>query len=174
MEPWAAALMGVMSGSIPWYTMMILHRRYAFFQRVDDTLAVFHTHAVAGALGGILSGILAKPKLLTLLYKDDEYYPGPGLLYSLLEGRASKGFAQLGSQLVGVAFITIWNVLFTSLICILISRIVNLRMAEEDLEIGDDAAHGEEAYALWGDGERLPLRLLIPPRIPTICRRHLF
>ncbi|KAK2355473.1 ammonium transporter [Trifolium repens] len=33
--------------------------------------------------------------------------------------------------------------------------------AEEDLEVGDDAAHGEEAYVLWGDGESmiLPLRL---------------
>lgn len=42
----------------------------------------------------------------------------------------------------------------TSLICILISRIVSLRMNEDDLESGDDAAHGEEAYALWvwGDG----------------------
>ncbi|KAL3566182.1 hypothetical protein D5086_031597 [Populus alba] len=28
------------------------------------------------------------------------------------------------------------------------------RMSNEDLEIGDDAAHGEEAYATWGNGER--------------------
>lgn len=34
-----------------------------------------------------------------------------------------------------------------SLICILISK-------KDELESGDDAAHGEElAYALWGDGE---------------------
>lgn len=43
----------------------------------------------------------------------------------------------------------------TSIICIFISRIVNLRMDEDALEIGDDAAHGEEAYALWGDGEKM-------------------
>ena len=59
-EPWAAIIMGIMSGSIPWYTMMVLHRRSAFFQSVDDTLGVFHTHAVARLLGGLLSGILAK------------------------------------------------------------------------------------------------------------------
>ncbi|PNY09188.1 ammonium transporter 3 member 1-like protein [Trifolium pratense] len=40
-------------------------------------------------------------------------------------------------------------------------HIVDLRMKEEDLEVGDDAIHGEEAYVLWGDGESmiLPLRL---------------
>ena len=27
-------------------------------------------------------------------------------------------------------------------------------MAEEELWIWDDAAHGEEVYALWGDGEK--------------------
>jgi len=28
-------------------------------------------------------------------------------------------------------------------------------MSEEDMEIGDEAAHGEEAYAIWGQGEKL-------------------
>lgn len=140
--------MGVFSGIIPWYTMMVLHKRVAFFQKVDDTLAVFHTHAVAGFLGGILSGILAEPNLLAMMYGDD--YLGPGLLYSM----DHKGLRQILNQLAGAAFITVWNVVFTTLICLFISRIVNLRMAEEDLEIGDDAVHGEEAYALWGDGER--------------------
>jgi ammonia channel protein AmtB len=34
--------------------------------RVDDTLAVFHTHAVAGLLGGVLTGLLATPELLEI------------------------------------------------------------------------------------------------------------
>ncbi|PNX63516.1 ammonium transporter 3 member 1-like protein [Trifolium pratense] len=28
-------------------------------------------------------------------------------------------------------------------------------MSEEDMEIGDEAAHGEEAYAIWGQGDKL-------------------
>ena len=28
-------------------------------------------------------------------------------------------------------------------------------MSDEDIEVGDEAAHGEEAYAIWGQGERL-------------------
>ncbi|KAF9682139.1 hypothetical protein SADUNF_Sadunf05G0077100 [Salix dunnii] len=171
-EPWAALLMGIMSGSVPWYTMMVLHRRFAFFQSVDDTLAVFHTHAVAGLLGGILSGIFAKPALLKLMYPDSTYHTG--LIYSFSGGRHADGFKQIGIQLLGAAFISAWNAGVTSLICILISRIVDLRMDEDDLEIGDDAVHGEEAYALWGDGERMPkpLRLHMHPRLPSFCRHR--
>ncbi|CAK7355622.1 unnamed protein product [Dovyalis caffra] len=171
-EPWAAILMGVMSGSVPWYTMMVLHRRSAFFQSVDDTLAVFHTHAVAGLLGGILSGILAKPALLRLMYPHTTYHTG--LIYSFSEEKHVEGFKQMGAQLVGAVFITAWNAVATSIICILISRIVDLRMKDDDLEIGDDAVHGEEAYALWGDGDRMPktLRLRMHPRLPSFCQRQ--
>ncbi|KAK3015004.1 hypothetical protein RJ639_007257 [Escallonia herrerae] len=153
-ETWAAVLMGALSGSVPWYTMMVLHKKSAFFQKVADTLGVFHTHAVAGFLGGLLSGFLAKPELLELFYGNQNY--GPGLLYGILTGHIPHGHRQMGYQIIGAAFITAWNVIATSFICIVISRIVNLRMDEEDLEIGDDAVHGEEAYALWGDGERHP------------------
>lgn len=172
-EPWAAIIMGVLSGWIPWYTMMVLHRRSAFFQSVDDTLGVFHTHAVAGFLGGILSGIFAKPNVLEMMYGTANPH-GPGLFYSILDGKLKDGLKQMGYQLVGAAFITIWNAVVTSLICFLISFVVDLRMSEEDLEIGDDAVHGEEVYALWGDGERMPgsLRWNMPQRIPSICMRN--
>lgn len=149
--------MGALSGSIPWYTMMVLHRRSALFQKVDDTLAVFHTHAVAGLLGGVLSGLLAKPGLLEMMYGPNQH--SSGLLYSIMDNRPRDGLRQLGYQLIGALFIMAWNAVFTSLICLLIGRIVDLRMEEDDLEVGDDAVHGEEAYALWGDGEKLPMSL---------------
>lgn len=168
MDPWAAVLMGLLSGSIPWYTMMVLHRRSAFLQNVDDTLGVFHTHAVAGLLGGLLSGVLARTNLLKMMY-------GPSMSYAVTEGQLGGPLKQLGYQLIGAVFITAWNVVITTLICLLISRVVDLRMNEEDLEIGDDAVHGEEVYALWGDGERMPSShrpWQMPPRIPSICLRH--
>ena len=162
--------MGTPSGFLPWYTMMVLHRKSAFFQSVDDTLGVFHTRAVSGTLWGFLSGFFAKPALLRLMYDSDNY--GPGLFYSLESGKLKDGLRQIEYQLAGVVFITVWNAVMTSIICIFISRIVNLRMDEDALEIGDDAAHGEEAYALWGDGEKMytPLRLHISPRLPSLCR----
>ena len=166
--PWAAVIMGLLSGSIPWYTMMILHKKSAFFQSVDDTLGVFHTHAVAGLLGGLLSGILARANLLEMMY-------GSSVSYAIIEGKLRGLLKQLGYQLIGAAFITAWNAVVTTLICLFISRIVDLRMNEEDLEIGDDAVHGEQVYALWGDGERMPSsvrRWQMPPTIPSICLPH--
>lgn len=169
-ETWAAILMGILSGTVPWYTMMVLHKKIAFFQQVDDTLGVFHTHAVAGALGGLLSGIFAKPTLLGLFY--DKYRPG--FLYGLMKGDIVNGVKQVMFQIAGAGFITVWNAVVTSLICYFISLVVKLRMDEDDLQIGDDAVHGEEAYALWGDGERHPppLRFNMTPKIPLLFRRH--
>ncbi|KAM0941110.1 putative ammonium transporter AmtB-like domain, ammonium/urea transporter [Dioscorea sansibarensis] len=158
-EPWAAMLMGVLSGSLPWYTMMVIHKKSSFLQQVDDTLGVLHTHAVAGLLGGILGGILAHPRLMFLQYGNHKNYHG--LLYSFLQGNAWKGLHQLGIQILGAIFVT------TS---------VQLRMKEEDLKVGDDAAHGEEAYAIWGDGEksRAYVRRAVTPKLPAFSRFELF
>ncbi|OVA09879.1 Ammonium transporter [Macleaya cordata] len=152
-QGWAAILMGMMSGSIPWYTMMVLHKKIKLLKHVDDTMAVFHTHAVAGSLGGILTGFFAEPKLNRLFYGvDDQKYIG--LAYGLNTGRTTAGFRQMGVQIGGIMFIIALNVFTTSMICLLIRLIVPLRMSEEDMQVGDDAVHGEEAYALWGDGEK--------------------
>lgn len=113
-------------------------------KQVDDTLAVFYTHAVAGLLGGIMTGLFAHPDLCELALP----VPTNGAFYR------GKGGKQLLKQLVGAAFIAVWNLVSTTLILLAIKVFIPLRMAEEELGIGDDAAHGEEAYALWGDGEK--------------------
>ncbi|ONK74269.1 uncharacterized protein A4U43_C03F4520 [Asparagus officinalis] len=150
-QGWAAIIMGILSGSIPWYTMMVLHKKISFLNRIDDTLAIFHTHAIAGSLGGILTGFLAEPKLNRLFFGDDKHI---GLIYALKDGRASEGFRQLGMQIAGIAFIYAVNITITSTICLVVRLIVPLRLSDEDMAVGDDAIHGEEAYALWGDGEK--------------------
>lgn len=142
---WAALVMGIVSGTGPWFTMMSLSRKLSFLQKIDDTLGVFHTHAVAGTLGGALTGLFAHPSLSNL------FLPIPnseGAFYG------SKGGVQFLKQLVGASFIIGWNVLVTSIILLVIRLLIPLRMSEEDLKIGDDAAHGEEAYALIGQGQR--------------------
>ncbi|EPS58557.1 hypothetical protein M569_16255, partial [Genlisea aurea] len=142
---WAAIVMGVLSGSIPWYTMMILHRKSRLLQKVDDTLGVFHTHAVAGTLGGLLTGLFAEPVLCGLFLPVTNSQGG---VYG------GDGGMQIVKQIGGAGFIIGWNLVVTSIICVVIGLIVPLRMPEEELLIGDDAVHGEEAYALWGDGEK--------------------
>ncbi|KAH7661594.1 ammonium transporter Amt family protein, partial [Dioscorea alata] len=154
-QGWAAIIMGILSGSIPWYTMMVLHRKINFLIYVDDTMAVFHTHAVAGSLGGILTGFFAEPRLNRLFFGDDPRYIG--LAYALKDNRSTAGFRQIGIQFAGIAFIVILNVVVTSAICLIIRVIVPLRLTDEEMEIGDDAVHGEEAYALWADGEKFEI-----------------
>ncbi|KAL6212115.1 hypothetical protein ACLB2K_017336 [Fragaria x ananassa] len=152
-QGWAAIIMGLLSGSIPWYTMMVVHKKSTLLQKVDDTMAVLHTHAIAGALGGLLTGLFAHPKLNYLFYNTYGTYVG--LFYGIDMRRFKAGARQVGIQLLGVLFVVTLNVVVTSLVCFLVQRIVPLRMSEEDMEIGDEAAHGEEAYAIWGQGEKL-------------------
>ncbi|KAG6385974.1 hypothetical protein SASPL_154857 [Salvia splendens] len=141
-QGWAAIVMGVLSGSVPWFTMMVVHKKWWLLQSIDDTLGVFHTHAVAGYLGGILTGLFAEPVLCSLFLPVTNSRGG---VY---------GGVQILKQIVGGAFVIGWNIVVTSIICVAIGLIIPLRMPEEELLIGDDAVHGEEAYALWGDGEK--------------------
>lgn len=106
---------------------------------------MFHTHAVAGLLGGLLTGLLAEPDLCRsiLPVRDSR-----GAFYG------GKGGVQFLKQLVAALFVIGWNIISTTIILLVIKVFIPLRMPDEELNIGDDAAHGEEAYALWGDGER--------------------
>ncbi|KAL9271605.1 Ammonium transporter 3 member 1-like protein [Drosera capensis] len=142
-QSWAALIIGVLSGTIPWYTMMVLSKRIPLMQKIDDTLGVFHTHAVAGTLGGVLTGLFAHPTLSSLFLPDPT---AKGAFYG--------SGVQVLKQVVGAAFVIAWNVATTSIILLVIRLFTPLRMSEEELLIGDDAVHGEEAYALKGKGER--------------------
>ncbi|CAM8961268.1 hypothetical protein QQ045_003037 [Rhodiola kirilowii] len=154
-QGWAAIIMGLLSGSIPWFTMMVVHKKSELLQRVDDTMAVLHTHAIAGSLGGILTGLFANPKLNRLFYGPTSSTRYIGLFYAIKDGRISAGLRQVGMQLLGIVFVVLLNIITTSIICLLVQLVVPLRMSKEDMEIGDEAAHGEEAYAIWGQGEKL-------------------
>lgn len=113
--------------------------------QVDDTLGVFHTHAVAGLLGGLLTGLLAEPALCRLILPVGNTR---GAFYG------GTGGIQFLKQLVAALFVIGWNIVSTTAILLSIKLFMPLRMPEEELVIGDDAVHGEEAYALWGDGEK--------------------
>ncbi|KAF5750797.1 ammonium transporter [Tripterygium wilfordii] len=143
-QPWAAIVMGTLGGSIPWVSMMVLHKKSTLLQKVDDTLGVFHTHAVAGLMGSLVTGLLAEPELCNLVLPKRTR----GAFYG------GSGWRQLMKQVVGALFIIAWNIVSTTIILLAIRLFIPLRMSEEQLAIGDDAVHGEEAYALWGDGEK--------------------
>jgi Amt family ammonium transporter len=144
---WGAIVIGVCAGIIPWLSMNVLQKS-SFMHKVDDTLAVFSTHGVAGLLGGLLVGILGNPAMLEYIGTEKD---APGVsVTGLLYGDAHQFMLQLYAAL----FIIAVNVVGTYIILKVVSMFVALRMDETTLLIGDDAVHGEEAYALDGDGRR--------------------
>lgn len=54
---WAAIVMGVLAGTMPWATLNLLGS-FRPLCYVDDTLGSIHTHLLAGLLGGVLTGVL--------------------------------------------------------------------------------------------------------------------
>ncbi|KAK4688522.1 ammonium transporter, Amt family, partial [Tremellales sp. Uapishka_1] len=132
---WAAIVMGVLSGSIPWMTMNLLAKRKPLVW-VDDTLGVFHTHLVAGFIGGFFTGIFA-----TIEGSAAFAITNPG-------GAIAHNGRQVWVQIVGFLFIVGWNVAMTSVILLGIKYIlrVPLKYSEEILLVGDEAIHGECAY----------------------------
>jgi Amt family ammonium transporter len=145
-DGWGAIIIGLCAGIIPWLAMNKLQKT-RLFMKVDDTLSVFSTHGVAGLMGGLLTGILANPNMLVYIGTDKD---APGVsITGLLYGDPH----QLLLQLYGALFIIGYNIVATFIILKLISFITPLRMDEATLKVGDDAVHGETAYAIGVEGE---------------------
>jgi Amt family ammonium transporter len=141
-----AIIIGIAAGIIPWLSMNKLQKT-RLMMKVDDTLSVFSTHGVAGLTGGLLVGILANPDMLMYIGTDKE---APGVsITGLMYGNPS----QLWLQFLGAAFIIVFNAIVTFIILKVIGFIVPLRMDEATLKVGDDAVHGETAYAIGVEGE---------------------
>ena len=143
---WGAMIIGVCAGIIPWMSMNWLQKTKLML-KVDDTLSVFSTHGVAGLMGGLLTGILASPDMLEYIGTDKD---APGVnVTGLIYGNPH----QVVLQFYGAAFIIVFNVIATFIILKVISFITPLRMDEATLKVGDDAVHGETAYAIGIEGE---------------------
>jgi Amt family ammonium transporter len=145
-DGWGAIIIGVCAGIIPWMSMNWLQKS-RFMMRVDDTLSVFSTHGVAAITGGLLVGVLANPAMLQYIGTDKD---APGVnVTGLFFGNPG----QLLLQFYGAVFIIVYNAILTYIILKVISFIVPLRMDEATLKVGDDAVHGETAYAIGAEGE---------------------
>ena len=142
-----AIIIGVVAGIIPWLSMNKFQKT-KLMMKVDDTLSVFSTHGVAGLTGGLMVGLVANGDVLQYIGTDKD---APGVsITGLLHGDTGH---QLLMQVYGAAFIIVYNVIATYIILKLISFITPLRMDDATLKVGDDAVHGETAYAIGTEGE---------------------
>jgi Amt family ammonium transporter len=133
-----ALLIGLIASAVVWLSWNKLART-RLLRRVDDTLGVVHTHGVAGLTGGLLVGLLADPHIVEYLNPEGTAaVNATGLLYGNPK--------QLAVQAGAAATVIVWDALITFLILKFLGLFMNLRMPEEMLEVGDVAAHEEEAY----------------------------
>lgn len=153
---WGAILLGVGSGSVPWFTMNIVGKKLTFLERhFDDTLGIGHTHLISGLVGGVGTGLWATVDGCAAFGLTN-----PG-------GAVAGNGIQVAYQLAGAAFIFGWNAVWTSLIMLFIKYVLRipLRMTEEQSKslpisdyisalltpatvlLGDQGLYSEEAYA---------------------------
>jgi len=137
-----ALIIGIAAGLIPWLSLNKLGR-LPFLKKVDDTLGVLHTHGVAGALGGLMVGLLADPRMI--LYYGANVKTAPVSVTGLLYGNAP----QLWNQFVALVVIVVLNAVLTYVLLKLISLVVPLRASDGDIAGGDLAIHGVDPVPIY-------------------------
>jgi len=102
----------------------------------DDSLDVFAVHGIGGLAGVLALGVLATPALT-------------GQAGGLLDGNADL----LLAQAIATAAVAVYTVVVTSLLLVVIDRLMGLRVNAEDEELGLDLTqHGQRGY-MMGEGE---------------------
>jgi Amt family ammonium transporter len=124
--PGGALVLGLIAGVVCFFTATRLKHKLGY----DDALDVFGVHAIAGILGGLLTGPLASAKLGGF-------------------GTVTELWTQLWIQTKGVGFTIVWSAVLSLLILKLIDWTIGLRVDEEQEQIGlDISLHEEKAYNL--------------------------
>lgn len=114
-SPGSAVIIGGIAGMACYWGATGLKRILG----VDDSLDVFGVHGIGGIVGAVLTGVFASPTI------------------GGVEGNVQ-------TQLVAVAVTLVYSALMTTLILIVIGRVVGLRVSKQDERDGLDLSqHGE-------------------------------
>ena len=132
-DPVGALIIGIAAGVVCYISAVWVKKAIGY----DDSLDAWGVHGVGGALGAMLTGAFAKNAINSA---------GKGWL---TDGNAG----QMLIQFYDVAAVFVYCGIMTFIILKVISIFVPLRMSEAQLRVGDDAVHGETAYALGSDDD---------------------
>ncbi|WP_081143161.1 ammonium transporter [Ferroplasma acidiphilum] len=130
---YGAMVIGIATGIIPWIFLYKIEPKF----KVDDSLGVFSSHAVAGVVGGLLTGVLADPVVTQ--------YIDPGL-----RGALYGNFYELGIQAFAAVIVILYVFALTYGLLRLIGVFIPLRETNARLKIGDMAIHGEAGLDITG------------------------
>jgi Amt family ammonium transporter len=158
-EPWSAALIGVVSGIVAVLVPIGLER-----VRIDDPVGALAVHGVCGIWGTLACGLFASPALVALTGRG-----AAGLFYS-------GSFHQLGVQAVGLVAVGVFTFTASYAILWVFRRTVGIRVsAEAELSGLDLHEHGSSGYDLGAAGalhEEEPATLVsVPARAASTGRR---
>lgn len=131
--PMGAIFLGLLVGAVCFWSVTVLKAKLGY----DDSLDAFGVHGVGGMLGAVGTAIVANPAL-----------GGTGVWDYVANGVAEYNvWAQLGSQLWGVALCIVWSGVVSYLAFKVVDVLIGLRVSEdverEGLDINE---HGETAY----------------------------
>ncbi len=127
----SAVLIGVLAGIICYFAVNLKNK-----MKWDDALDVWGVHGVGGMVGIILLGVLGS----TAVYPNATAVPWHG---GLIHGGTTFFFVQL----LAVVFSSIWALVLTWVMLVVINKITPVRVTEEHESAGlDSSIHGEDAY----------------------------
>ena len=157
---YAALIIGLCAGVLPWISMNRIAKT-RLLRKVDDSLGVLHTHGVAGATGGLLTGVLASPNMIV-------YIGSAGTASVAVRGLVYGNPGQLAVQALALAFIIGFDAVATFIIIKLVSLVVPLRMEEDELAGGDRHVHGEVSIDMQPHEPLIEVSgTNVPPLIPA-------
>ncbi|HYZ91227.1 MAG TPA: ammonium transporter [Actinomycetota bacterium] len=130
-RPWSSLIIGFAAGFLCYFAVS-LKRRFNY----DDALDVVGVHYVGGLIGALLTGIFATEQTALMGQK--------GLVYG-------GGLKLLGQQAAASAITTVWSLVVSLIILVIINAVIGLRVTEEDETTGLDLSqHGEAGYTMAG------------------------
>ncbi len=128
--PFGALAIGGLAGVLVVFSVVFIDR----VLKVDDPVGAVSVHGVCGAFGTLCAGLFNAEKALGIGSSNG------GLFYG-------GGFAQLGTQIIGVATAFGWAFGLGMVLFILLKHTVGLRVGrDEELRGLDIGEHGMEAY----------------------------
>jgi Amt family ammonium transporter len=120
-----AMTIGLAAGVIPYFAVVFLKNLIGY----DDALDTFGIHGVGGTLGALMTGLLAKAEVNSVV--------GP-----LKDGL-------LMEQIKAIGITIVWSVVATAIIAYIVKAVIGLRPTIEVETAGLDVnEHGEEGYIL--------------------------